>query len=212
MWTYLTRTFIWIYNVQALIAYKMGYISLLTWLLSMYVNSLDPTEILEIPSQILGKSPVLTKYGSICFFRNNLFNIEYLLLQVIFILTNIELPAKRCKTRLRMLHTWYWSVIASPASQRSSIQQNNNNDNINFSKMAMSTHSVKKKKNHGLLQSNKYNDFVLSLRNNATTSRHQRRQCVGRRMIRDGVPSLESRAFYRWSTRMFLLGTDQTII
>ena len=52
-------------------------------------------------------------------------------------------------------------------------------------------------KNHGLLQSNKYNDFVLLWRNNATTSRHQRRQCVGRRRIRDGVPSLESRAFYR---------------
>ena len=51
--------------------------------------------------------------------------------------------------------------------------------------------------NHGLLQTNKYNDFVLSWRNNATTSRHQRRQCVGRRRIRDGVPSLESRAFYR---------------
>ena len=58
----------------------------------------------------------------------------------------------------------------------------------------------KKKKNHGLLQSNKYNDFVLSWRNNATTSRHQRRQCVGRRRIRDGVPSLESRAFYRSAT------------
>ena len=55
---------------------------------------------------------------------------------------------------------------------------------------------IKKKKNHGLLQSNKYNDFVLSWRNNATTSRH-RRQCVGRWRIRDGVPSLESRAFYR---------------
>ena len=52
-------------------------------------------------------------------------------------------------------------------------------------------------RNHGLLQSNKYNDFVLSWRNNATTSRHQRRQCVGRRRIRDGVPSLVSRAFYR---------------
>ena len=64
------------------------------------------------------------------------------------------------------------------------------------------THCTNKNKeiNHGLLQSNKYNDFVLSWRNNATTSRHQRRQCVGRRRIRDDVPSLESRAFYRWAT------------
>ena len=46
--------------------------------------SLDPKEISENPSEILGKSPFLTKYGSIWFFHNNLFNIEYLALQVMF--------------------------------------------------------------------------------------------------------------------------------
>ena len=58
------------------------------------LNPLDPTEISENPSEILGKSQFLTKYGSICFFHNNLFNIEYLSWQVIFILINIELPTK----------------------------------------------------------------------------------------------------------------------
>ena len=51
---------------------------------------LDPSEIYENPSEILGKSSFLTNYRSICFFNNNLFNIEYLSLQVIFILINIE--------------------------------------------------------------------------------------------------------------------------
>ena len=67
------------------------------------LNPLDPTEISENPSQILGKSPFLTKYGSICFFHNNLFNIEYLSLQVMFILINIELPTKWYRTPLCML-------------------------------------------------------------------------------------------------------------
>ena len=61
-------------------------------------------EISENPSEILGKSPFLTKYGSIWFFHNNLFNIEYLSLQVMFILINIELPTKWYRTPLCMLH------------------------------------------------------------------------------------------------------------
>ena len=66
-------------------------------------NPLDPTEIYENPSEILGKSSFLTNYGSICFFNNNVFNIEYLSLQVNFILINIELPTKWCRTCLCML-------------------------------------------------------------------------------------------------------------
>ena len=38
-------------------------------------NPLDPIEISENPSEILGRSQFLTKYGSICYFHNNLFNI-----------------------------------------------------------------------------------------------------------------------------------------
>ncbi len=71
------------------------------------VNPLDPIEISENPSEILGRSPFLTKYGSICFFHNNLFNIEYLSLQVTFILIKIELPTKWYRTRLCILHTYY---------------------------------------------------------------------------------------------------------
>ena len=71
------------------------------------VNPLDHIEISENPSEILGRSPFLTKYGSICFFHNNLFNIEYLSLQVTFILINIELPTKWYRTRPYILHTYY---------------------------------------------------------------------------------------------------------
>ena len=42
------------------------------------LNPLDPTKISENPSEILGKS----QFWTICFFHNNLFNIEYLSLQV----------------------------------------------------------------------------------------------------------------------------------
>ena len=70
-------------------------------------NPLDPIEISENPSEILGKSPFLTKYGSIWFFHNHLFNIEYLSLQVTFILINIELPTKWYRTRPYTLHTYY---------------------------------------------------------------------------------------------------------
>ena len=41
-----------------------------------YNCCLDPIEISENPSQILGKSQCLTKYGSICFFHDNFFYIE----------------------------------------------------------------------------------------------------------------------------------------
>ena len=58
------------------------------------LNPLDPIEITENRSEILGRSPFLTKYGSIWFFHNNLFNIEYLALLVTFILIKIELPTK----------------------------------------------------------------------------------------------------------------------
>ena len=68
------------------------------------INPLDPTEISENPSEILGKSPFFAKYGSIWLFHNNLFNIEYLSLQVMFILINIELPTKWYRTPLCMLH------------------------------------------------------------------------------------------------------------
>ena len=64
-----------------------------------FINPLDPIEISENPSEILGKSPFLTKYGSIWFFHNHLFNIEYLSLQVTFILINIELPTKWYRKR-----------------------------------------------------------------------------------------------------------------
>ena len=46
--------------------------------LEIAFNPLDPIEISENRSEILGRSPFLTKYGSIWFFHNNLFNIEYL--------------------------------------------------------------------------------------------------------------------------------------
>ena len=42
------------------------------------INPLDPIEISENPSEILGKSPFLTKYGSICGF----FTIIYLILNI----------------------------------------------------------------------------------------------------------------------------------
>ena len=90
-------------------------------ILYKFVNPLDPKEISENPSEILGKSPFLTKYGSIWFFHNNLFNIEYLPLQVTFILINIELPTKWYMTRQYILHTYYWYVISLPALQRSFI-------------------------------------------------------------------------------------------
>ena len=73
------------------------------------LNPLDPIEISENRSEIL-KSPFLTKYGSIWFFHNthcNLFNIEYLSLQVTFILIKIELPTKWYRTRPCILHTYY---------------------------------------------------------------------------------------------------------
>ena len=71
------------------------------------LNPLDPIEISENPSEILGKSPFLTKYGSICFFHNNLFNIEYLSLQVKYILISIELPTPWYRTCPYILHTFY---------------------------------------------------------------------------------------------------------
>ena len=70
------------------------------------LNPLDPIEISENPSEILGRSPFLTKYGSIWFFHNDLFNIEYLLLQVTFILINIVLPTKWYRTRPCILHNY----------------------------------------------------------------------------------------------------------
>ena len=69
-----------------------------TFYVFVLINPLDPIEISENPSEILRRSPFLTKYGSICFFHNDLFNIEYLSLQVTFILINIELPTKWYRT------------------------------------------------------------------------------------------------------------------
>ena len=69
-----------------------------------FINPLDPIEISENPSEILGKCPFLTKYG---FFHNNLFNIEYLSLQVTYILISIELPTQWYRTRPYILHTFY---------------------------------------------------------------------------------------------------------
>ena len=71
---------------------------------SIQFNHLDP---IENPSELQGRSPCLTKYLSIWFFPNHLFNIEYLLLQFTFILINIELPTKWYRTRPCILHTYY---------------------------------------------------------------------------------------------------------
>ena len=89
--------------------------------LEIAFNPLDPIEISENRSEILGRSAFLTKYGSIWFFHNNWFNIECLSLQVTFILIKIELPTKWYRTRPCILHTYYWSVISLPALQRSFI-------------------------------------------------------------------------------------------
>ena len=69
-----------------------------------HVNPLDPTEISENPSEILGKSLFFCQIWVNLVFHNNLFNIEYLSLQVMFILINIELPTKWYRTPLCMLH------------------------------------------------------------------------------------------------------------
>ena len=87
----------------------VGLLSIYTYryLIGVYDNPLDPIEISENTSEILGRSPFLTKYGSIWFFHNNLFNIEYLSLQVTFIVINIELPTKWYRTCPCVLHTYY---------------------------------------------------------------------------------------------------------